>query len=62
MRTLEAALSALRDKGLIEVICKGKYRLNPNYYFKGSTADRKRVLNMQATYDFQDADETNFQD
>lgn len=27
--------------------------LNPNYYFKGSTNDRRRILNLQLEYEFE---------
>lgn len=53
MRTVENSLAALVKKELLIQVCKGKYKLNPKYFFKGSSADRQKVLNLQATYEFE---------
>lgn len=57
LRTIENSLAALVKKGLLLKSCKGKYKLNPNYYFKGSSTDREKVLNLTATYTFESSKE-----
>lgn len=52
-RTIDNALSALVKKELLISVCKGKYKLNPKYYFKGSNTDRTKILNVQVNYEFE---------
>ncbi len=51
VRTIDNALSALVKKGLLLSDARSKYRLNPKYYFKGTSKDRQRILNLSVTYD-----------
>lgn len=51
-RTIDNCLSALIKKDLLLSASRGKYKLNPKYYFKGSSADRKRILDLRVNYEF----------
>lgn len=51
-RTIDNCLSALIKKDLLLSESRGKYKLNPKYYFKGSSADRKRILDLRVNYEF----------
>lgn len=54
LRTIDNCLSALiKKKLLLSGGSRGKYMLNPEYYFKGSSNDRKRILNLQVEYEFE---------
>lgn len=53
-RTIDNCLSALIKKELLFSKSRGKYELNPKYYFKGSSSDRKRILNLQVTYEMEE--------
>lgn len=54
LRTIDNCLAILvKKKLLLSGGSRGKYMLNPNYYFKGSTNDRKRILNLQLEYEFE---------
>lgn len=50
IRTIDNAISALVDKNLILREGRGKYKLNPVYYFKGSNTDRLKILNLNIKY------------
>ena len=50
VRTIENALSALVKKKLLLSDARGKYKLNPLYYFKGTSKDRLRILNLRIDY------------
>ena len=52
-RTIDNCLSALIKKNLLQSESRGKYKLNPKYYFKGSSTDRRRILNLQVNYEFE---------
>lgn len=52
-RTIDNALSTLVKKELLISVCKGKYKLNPKYYFKGSNTDRTKILNVHVNYEFE---------
>lgn len=54
VRTIDNALAALTKKKLLLSEARGKYSLNPKYYFKGSTKDRAKVLEMKITYQIED--------
>lgn len=54
-RTIDNALSALVKKKLLLSDARGKYKLNPLYYFKGTSKDRKRILDLKVTYDIEEA-------
>lgn len=58
-RTIDNALSALVRKNILISVCKGKYKLNPLYYFKGSNSDRKKILNVQVEYEFEENESEN---
>lgn len=54
LRTIDNCLSALiKKKLLLSGGSRGKYMLNPEYYFKGSSADRRKILNLQVTYEIE---------
>ena len=57
IRTIENALTSLVKKNLIQKLCKGKYRLNPAYYFKGSTTEREKILNLTTKYEIEPNEE-----
>lgn len=50
-RTIDNCLSALVKKKLLFSNSRGKYTLNPEYYFKGSSADRRKILNLRLEYE-----------
>lgn len=53
-RTIDNALSALVKKQILLSVCKGKYKLNPKYYFKGSNSDRTKILNINVKYEIEE--------
>lgn len=53
VRTIDNCLATLVKKQLLLSESRGKYKLNPLYYFKGSNADRRRILNLQVTYEIE---------
>lgn len=62
MRTIDNALSALVKKKLLISDARGKYKLNPEYYFKGTSKDRQRILDLKITYDITDSENDEFLD
>lgn len=56
VRTIDNAISALVEKDLLLREGRGKYKLNPKYYFKGTNADRTKILKLQVDYNFDDND------
>ena len=53
VRTIDNCLATLIKKQLLLSESRGKYKLNPLYYFKGSSADRRRILNLQVAYEIE---------
>lgn len=56
VRTIDNCLATLVKKKLLLSESRGKYKLNPLYYFKGSNTDRRRILNLTVEYNFGDND------
>lgn len=54
VRTIDNCLATLVKKKLLLSESRGKYKLNPLYYFKGSNTDRRRILNLTVEYNFGD--------
>lgn len=54
IRTIDNALAALTKKKLLISEARSKYTLNPKYFFKGSSKDRQRVLEVKVTYDLEE--------
>lgn len=54
VRTIDNCLATLVKKKLLLSESRGKYKLNPLYYFKGSNTDRRRILNLTVEYNFED--------
>lgn len=53
VRTIDNCLATLVKKQLLLSESRGKYKLNPLYYFKGSSVDRRRILNLQVAYEIE---------
>lgn len=56
LRTIDNAVSALVEKDLLLREGRGKYKLNPKYYFKGSNTDRMKILKLQVNYNIGEND------
>lgn len=56
IRTIDNAISALVDKDLLLREGRGKYKLNPKYYFKGSNTDRTKILKLQVNYNIEEVE------
>ena len=54
VRTIDNCLATLVKKKLLLSESRGKYKLNPLYYFKGSNTDRRRILNLKVEYEFEE--------
>lgn len=50
-RTIDNTISALVKKQLLLPEARGKYKLNPQYFFKGSSKDRMKMLDLRINYD-----------
>lgn len=53
-RTLDNAISALVKKGVLEIVDRSVYRLNPQYFFKGSIDERRTLLKRTVEYEIYD--------
>lgn len=42
--SIDNSISALCKAGLLQKKCRGEYRLNPNYFFKGALSQRSKIL------------------
>lgn len=50
--TIDVYISKLCKKGLLIRLSKGKYMLNPNYFFKGRLSDRSK-LKLEMSYNLE---------
>lgn len=42
--SIDNNISSLCKAGLLQKKCRGEYRLNPNYFFKGALSQRSKIL------------------
>lgn len=57
---IDNAISALCKKGFLQKRCRGEYRLNPRYFFRGKLSDRSKLnINYIVVPSEEEKNETN---